>query len=226
MLAVGIRYLNGFVAASEADARDRPEWPPHPARIFMALAAAHFQTGQAPEERQALEWLESLPPPSLRAPAHAPRAVVTHYVPVNDKPGDKTNPPTAVIQSVPQLARDRQPRSFARAWLDEDRVYLVWPDAVAPEPVARALAALVTKVTRVGHSMSLVQMWIAAPEEAGEPNWIPDDERAEIHLRVPGPGLLADLERRYNEAAVETYAALLVAAEDGDAKTRRTAKKR
>ncbi|GIW39501.1 MAG: hypothetical protein KatS3mg076_0078 [Candidatus Binatia bacterium] len=69
MLALGIRYLNGFVAASETPMRARrPEWPPHPARVFMALAAAHFQTGADPSEREALLWLESLPPPALRAP--------------------------------------------------------------------------------------------------------------------------------------------------------------
>ncbi|MDR7592503.1 MAG: type I-U CRISPR-associated protein Csb2, partial [Armatimonadota bacterium] len=230
MLAFGIRYLNGFAAACEPHERqperERPEWPPHPARVFMALAAAHFQTGEDPDERRALEWLESLPAPSLRAPEHVPRAVVTHYVPVNDKPGNKTKPPTAVIQSVPQLARDRQPRTFARTWPDEDVVYLVWPEAVPEEPVARALTQLCAKVTRIGHSMSLVQMWMATSEEAGEPTWIPDEERAEIHLRVPSAGLLADLERRYNQVAVEAYAALLVAAEDGNAKTRRAAKRR
>lgn len=230
MLGLGIRYLNGFAAACEPHerepGRERPEWPPHPARVFMALAAAHFQTGQDPDERRALEWLESLPPPSLHAPPHAPRAIVTHYVPVNDKPGDRNNPPTAIIQSVPQLARNRQPRAFARAWLEGEVVYLFWPEAVADEPVARALSGLCAKVTRIGHSMSLVQMWLATPEEVREPNWIPDDERADIHLRVPGPGLLADLEDRYNGAAVEAYAALLVAAEDGDVTTRRAAKAR
>lgn len=227
MLALGIRYLNGFVAASEPDDRERPEWPPHPARVFMALAAAHFQTGADPDEREALRWLESLPPPALRAPEAAPRAVVTHYVPVNDKPGEVTKPPTAIIQSAPQLARDRQPRTFARAWLEDDAAYLVWPDAQADDATLGALASLCAKVTRIGHSMSLVQMWVARPEEVGEVNWVPDDERAELHLRVPGPGTLEDLERRYNAEAVETYASLLVAAEDDrDRRAQREAKKR
>jgi CRISPR-associated protein Csb2 len=230
MLAFGIRYLNGFAAACASHerqpGREQPEWPPHPARVFMALAAAYFQTGEDPGERRALEWLESLPAPLLRAAGHAPRAVVTHYVPVNDKPGDRQKPPIAVIQSIPQLARDRQPRTFPRTWPDEDVVYLVWPQVVPEEPVARALAQLCGKVTRIGHSMSLVQMWVATSEEVGEPNWIPDDERAEIYLRVPSAGLLADLERRYNQAAIEAYAALLVAKEDGDTKARQAARKR
>ena len=231
MLALGIRYLNGFVAACEPHERqpenERPEWPPHPARVFMALAAAHFQTGADPGEREALLWLESLPPPALRALGATPRKIVTQYVPVNDKAGEVTKPPTAIIQSAPQLARDRQPRTFARAWLDDDTVYLVWPDAGADEATLAALASLCAKVTRIGHSMSLVQMWIARPEEVGEVNWVPADEHAEIQLRVPGPGTLQDLERRYNAEAVGTYASLLLAAEDkGDGRIQRDAKKR
>jgi CRISPR-associated protein Csb2 len=193
----------------------------------MALAAAHFHTGSDPGERKALEWLESLPAPLLRAPAAFPRAAVTHYVPVNDKPGDRTKPPTAIIQSVPQLARDRQPRTFVRAWLEEETIYVIWPEAVAEEPVAEALQVLCGKVTRIGHSTSLVQMWVARPEEAVKPNWIPDDERMEVSLRVPWPGMLEDLERRYNAEAVEAYASLVVAAEDApDVNSRRAARKR
>jgi CRISPR-associated protein Csb2 len=227
MLALGIRYLNGFVVASEPDDRERPEWPPHPARVFMALAAAHFTTGADPAEREALLWLESLPPPALRAADEFPRKVVTHYVPVNDKPGEVTKPPTAIIQSAPQLFRDRQPRTFARAWLEEDTVYLIWPKAVAEPPVAAALQSLCAKVTRIGHSSSLVQMWVAGPNEVSEPTWVPDDERAETQLRVPGPGTLEDLKRRYNAEAVEAYTSLVLAAEDDrDKKAQRTARKR
>ncbi|HWP38057.1 MAG TPA: type I-U CRISPR-associated protein Csb2 [Gemmatimonadales bacterium] len=227
MFALGIQYLNGFVAACEAHerqpGRERPEWPPHPARVFMALAAAHFETGADPEERRALEWLEALPPPALRAPQATPRCVVAHYVPVNDKPGGGG----AAIQSVPQLTRERQERTFARAWLDADTVYLAWPGVAAEAPVARALAALARKVTRIGHSTSLVQMWLATPEEVSDVTWVPDDARAEVTLRVPGPGTLADLERRYNARAVETYASLKMAAEDGtDRNAQREAQRR
>jgi len=231
MLALGIRYLNGFVAACEPDARDpgreRAEWPPHPARVFMALAAAYFETGADPEERQALLWLERLPPPLLRASEAVPRAVVTHYVPVNDKPGDRVKPPTAVIQSIPQLARDRQARTFARAWPNDDAVYLAWPDVSVEQRIADALDRLCCKVTRLGHSMSLVQMWLAGPEEVGDVNWMPDDDRPETSLRVPGVGTLEDLERRYNAQTVERYAALVGAAEDDrDKRAQREARKR
>ncbi len=227
MLAFGIRYLNGFAAASEPDAHDRAEWPPHPGRVFMALAATHFQTGADPGEREALTWLEGLNrAPTIRADEHSQRALVTHFVPVNDKAGDRSKPPTATIQSAPQLARDRQPRTFARAFLESDTVYLAWPDVEAAEAIRNALEALCAKVTRIGHSSSLVQMWLATPDEVGEPNWLPDDDRAELYLRVAGSGTLEDLERRYNRVAVESFADLAVtAADDADKKAQKAARK-
>jgi len=227
MLAFGIRYLNGFSAASEPDSHERAEWPPHPGRVFMALAAAHFQTGANSEEREALRWMEVLDrAPTIRAPEHIQCALVTHFVPVNDKAGDKSKPPTAIIQSAPQLARDRQPRTFARAFLDSDTVYLSWPEVDPPRAIRRALETLCAKVTRIGHSSSLVQVWLAAGDEVGEPTWVPDDDHAELHLRVAGPGTIEDLERRYNRVAIETYSELKVtAADDADKKAQEVARK-
>lgn len=228
MLALGIRYLNGFVAATEPESHERAEWPPHPARVFMALAAAHFQTAGDAAEREALLWLEAQEEaPALRASGHLQRAVVTHYVPVNDKAGDVGRPPTAIIQSLPELARDRKERTFARAWLDEDTAYLVWPHA-EPSPAGReALKQLCAKVSRVGHSTSLVQMWVAADGEVGGIDWTPDELRGTLQLRVARPGTLAELERQYNAAAVEEYADLLITAEDDrDRRAQQAARRR
>jgi len=222
MLALGIRYLNGFVAASEPDSHDRPEWPPHPGRVFMALAAAHFETGADPTEREALEWLEAIQaPPRIQAGDATARAVVTHYVPVNDTAG----PARAILQSAPALTRDRQPRTFARAWLDDEVVHVCWPDADPPSAVREALGALCGKVTRIGHPMSLVQMWLASPEESLGGTWVPDGDRPEIQLRVAGPGTLDYLERCYNRAEVEHWGGLtVIAADDTDRKAQKAAK--
>jgi len=227
MLVFGIRYLNGFVAARTAPDDLEAEWPPHPGRVFMALAAAHFQTGADPLEREALLWLQSLEKdgepaaPSIVASAAVQRAVVTHFVPVNDKPG----PSKAVLQSAP-LTRDRQPRSFARAWLDEDFVYMVWPDARPSESIRKTLESLSAKVTRIGHSSSLVQMWIAGEDQICSPNWVPDEHRALIRLRVSPPGTLEYLERLFNGKALERYAELRVVVESvSDKRARTDAKK-
>lgn len=230
MLALGIQYLNGFAVATEPDTHDRVEWPPHPARVYMALVAAHFETGADPAEREALLWLEALDEaPSVRAGFHVEREPVTQYVPVNDKSG----PAKALLQTAP-LTRDRQPRTFARAFLEDDRVFMVWPSAEPPVRIRAALDALCTKVTRIGHSSSLVQMWLADDDEIlpaqAEPDeekaavWVPDDERATVYLRVAGAGTLAELERLYNGGAIESYLDMLVAeAEALDKKDRRKA---
>lgn len=226
MLALGIRYLNGFVAARPHPS-EPVEWPPHPGRVFMALAAAHFHTGMEPVEREALQWLqgdrEPRRAPAIRASEAVRRAVVEHFVPVNDeaiwtKKGEKKKPPPP-LQSAAGIIRTRQARTLARAWLDDDTVYLAWQDADPPKNIRLALDALCAKVTRIGHSSSLVQMWVAEPDEVGEPNWVPHDDHALIHLRVAGPGTIEDLERRYNLKAIEAFAALQLAAGDDSNET-------
>lgn len=223
MLAFGIRYLNGFVAASEPDSHDRPEWPPHPGRVFMALAAAHFETGADSAERAALEWIEKLEAsPSFHGGEARTRALVTQYVPVNDKVG----PAKAILQSAPALTRDRQPRAFARAWLDDETVYICWPQAEPPQTIQEALESLCRKVTRIGHSASLVQMRVASPDEVTDPTWVPDRERPEIHLRMAGSGTLAYLEHCYNRSDVERWGDLVLSASDtSDEERQRTSKR-
>lgn len=224
MLAFGIRYLNGFVVASEPDSYERPEWPPHPGRVFMALAAAHFETGADPAEREALKWLEKLESaPCIRASDASARALVTHYVPVNDTAG----PAKAILQSAPALTRDRQERTFARAWLDDEVVYMFWPEAEPPDATLGALGPLCGKVTRIGHSASFVHMWLASLDEIKDPNWVPDVASAEIHLRVIGPGSLAYLERCFNRKEVERWGDLMVIASDeADKKAQKAAKEK
>ena len=67
MFALGIHYLNGWAMATHPADRESPEWPPHPDRVFMALAAAYFETDEDPAEWDALNWLEKQPPPQVVA---------------------------------------------------------------------------------------------------------------------------------------------------------------
>jgi CRISPR-associated protein Csb2 len=192
MIAIGIRYLTGYAAAADRG-RDQVEWPPHPGRVFMALAAAHFESEAAPAERSALEWLERAdPPPALCAGAAFARTVMEAYVPVNDS--------CAAI-----LNRSRQLRKFFRARLEDDTVYLVW-SLEPPQDLRAALSALCARVTRVGHSSSLVQMWVVEnADDVPECNWILSDGGQERRLRVPGRGTLRELELAFNQAARDDY---------------------
>jgi CRISPR-associated protein Csb2 len=241
MLAFGIRYLNGFVAARTTPDDRQAEWPPHPARIFMALVAAHFLTDadekERARERDALLWLQSLERngepavPSIIASDALHRTVVTHYVPVNDhNDGYKIKNKKIVV--FPEIGfagvrRERQDRTFARAWLTDDKVFFLWPGAEPDGATRSGLESLCGKVTRIGHSSSLVQMWVANEHEIGEPNWVPDENRAIIRLRIAPPGTLEYLAQRFNGEAVERFASLTVVGEDSsDKKRQKEAKKR
>jgi CRISPR-associated protein Csb2 len=182
MIALGIRYLCGYSAATNL-ARERSEWPVHSGRVFMAMAAAHYETGALPEERTALRWIEAQNPPALRAGGCRERTAVKTYVPVNDS-------------SDGIVARSRQERMLRKAWLEDDHAYLIWQED-PPEDVRRALNALCHKVTRIGHSSSLVQMWVVEPGAEPEPNWLPD-ERGPERMRVCSMGSLESFDAALN----------------------------
>jgi CRISPR-associated protein Csb2 len=221
MLALGIRYLQGIAVGSHGE-HGRVEWPPHPARVFMAMVAAHYQTGANAAERAALLWLEALPdPPEIHAPEAEPCKTVTHFVPVNDKAG----PSKAIMHSLPVM-RDRQPRIFARASLASDTVVLCWRSA-EPTPEQRAaLAAVCAKVTRVGHSTSLVQMRLAEAVPSDLQRWVVDEKQSTHLLRIPKAGTLEELDRAFNGEAILRYESLLIAIEDAPTKKAVTAAKK
>ena len=223
MLALGIRYLTGYAVATDVSSREQAEWPPHPARVFMALAAAHFETGEDAGERTALEWLEEQSPPAMKAANAHRRDVVRHYVPVNDpelptKVKADAKPATikAGLGVLPQY-RLRQPRVFPRARPHEDAVYLLWREATPHAEHLAALDRLCGKVIRIGHSSSLVQMWVE--DSPLEPNWLPDD-MGSLHLRIMGAEGLKYLKSQFNADAVVAYADLedRMASAEGKAK--------
>ncbi len=197
MAAIAIRYLNGWAMATDSADRERAEWPPHPDRVFMALAAAHFETDGDDGEREALRWLEEQDAPGMWASEANDRTVVTTYVPVNDTPSlnrRQRRAPSgqqmrAGLQLLPET-RSRQPRQFPVAIPLDPTVYLVWPEE--PPPGVRAgLESLCGKMVRVGHSASLVQAWVEDAPPA--PNLVRTDGVAHHYMRVPGPGRLEHL---------------------------------
>ena len=201
MIAIGIRHLNGWSMASDSADRNRPEWPPHPDRIFMALAAAHFETGGDVSEQAALHWLERQAAPGMWASEATHRHTTTAYVPVNDsaplsrRPGRAPSPQQVHtgLQLLPEN-RPRQARQFPVAIPRDPTVYLVWPADPPPE-VREGLESLCGKVIRVGHSASLVQAWVE--DAPPDPNLIPTEGLARHPLRVSGPGRLDHLTAQY-----------------------------
>ncbi len=243
--AIEVNLLTGRYVATYHNDRRSGEWPPHPARLFSALVATWAEDGGNPEEREALEWLENQGPPGIAASSAVHRAVVSHFVPVNDASvlglslqanryskiaalvdrldevfsdsGGEVNEEVSRLQD--QLARERdvedqvgtvgntpessaeemlperrrkQARTFPQVAPDDPRVTYIWQGG-APESVCESLDRLLGRVTRLGHSSSLVSCKVTAdsPEATLRPGG------PGRNLRTVSRGQLAELERRY-----------------------------
>lgn len=187
MLGIAWQYLTGNAAAAHVTNRQEPEWPPHPDRVFQALVASWGDRGEAADERAALEWIEQLGEPEVAAPladTAQPAGARKVYVPVNDKLADT-------------LDRIRKERFFPSTLVGDDICALRWPDTHAGTH-HDALEKLARGVTRVGHSTSLVRMWIESDPPPAR--WIPAraGRFADVQLRVAEPGRLASLVRDYD----------------------------
>ena len=204
MLALAMRYLNGWsMAAADGARKEQAEWPPHPDRVFMALAAAWFETGEDREEGAALRWLEALPPPAIAASGAEHRTIVTSYVPVNDDGGGRKSSPKTEVDKLRNRGlallpehRLRQPRGFPVAIPHDPTARLIWPDADSNGHHA-GLERLAAKVTHVGHSASFVQAWVERDCDAAV-DWEPTEGIATFRARVPSDGSLDRLARACN----------------------------
>lgn len=208
-LTIGWEYLTGYCVATDPASRQRAEWPPHPGRVFMALAAAWFETGEDPSEGKALRWLEKLGDPELMLPSTKdvfPRDVVDVYVPVNDRADAHDQPDKKKRATIhPHLGsvaigRSRQARTFPCTWVGESPCFLHWPNAIDVEAHRSALDRLCGKVTRIGHSSSLVRMWLVEDDRAPQQSevWVQDDGLPDLQVRGLLGGMLDMLDRQFN----------------------------
>lgn len=191
MTAIEVTFLTGRYVATAHDARDETEWPPHPARLYSAMVAAWADSDQA--ERSALEWLETQPPPNITASEADERRVVRHFVPVNDKisSGKDLNKVSEVLPK----GRVKKPRYFPSVTPRDPIVTYAWPQK-APIEVSEVLDSLLERVTRLGHSSSLVscRRLQSRPPAA---NYVPDDDSRMLRLRWVKKGQLRELKQLY-----------------------------
>jgi CRISPR-associated protein Csb2 len=180
MLALEVEFLLGRYSASDYRHRDRPEWPPHPARLFSALTAALYQSGFGAPARAALLWLEVQAPPQICAPEAYRQAATTAFVPVNDPAADYL--PSRI---------ERQPRAFPSMVPERPAVHFVWPDARPDAALLAFLQQIARAVTYLGGSRSPVRVRVCDAPPA--PVWVPDEAGALV-LRVPARGRLEQLE--------------------------------
>src|SRR6266540_3900053 len=132
MLTLEVEFLTGVSVAATPNRREEPEWPPHPDRLFQALVAAWGRSDEPlSDERAALEWLETLPAEDIviSAPSAHRRGVATVFVPPND--ARTTKDPAKSIRVIPELRKNRQPRTFPAVIpaAEPPLVHYTWPNA-------------------------------------------------------------------------------------------------
>ena len=167
MLAIEVEYLTGRAVATNRQARNEPEWPPHPQRLFSALVAAMHECEFGDDARHALIWLESQQPPDLAVSKAAARVRPETYVPINDSNAQivlnrrkRTLKFMPAIDPAFAIGRDRKERHFPTVKPDDPVVQFIWTDIDKGELKRHraALAALCEAVPYLGHSSSLVRV--------------------------------------------------------------------
>ena len=196
-LVLEVEFLTGVYRGALSPASDVPDWPPQPDRVFSALVSAWASRGERAEERNALEWLERAPVPTVYASEHAVRPAPACYVP----PNDFRSPPNALdrqkwyrdflacgkrppdkggyrklwqqaLSTYPEY-RQRKERRFPATRPDDPILAIVWPEDPGPER-CEALDGIARDVGYLGHSASLVRCRFRRndsmrPPESGTP---------------------------------------------------------
>jgi len=232
---ISVRFVTDRCVTTRVDSREAPEWPPHPGRLFMALAATFFETdGESPvkeAEKRALEWLCSLPAPRIKAVDAETRTTVTFYVPVNDA----AQPNKSMLQSAPGMPRSRQPRTFPTAIplrsMDDDPisadVSYEWACGATTGEHLPAIERLCRNLVRIGHSSSLVLAWVDTGNGvSGDGVWEPNDERPEVMYRIAVDGELQRLSEACRAEEIELFADLASEIESTKGKEQKAAKER
>lgn len=110
------------------------------------------------------------------------------------QPGKDSREARATAHAVLPSTRPRQPRTFPVVTPAEPVCHLVWPQAEPTPEQLVALDALAARVTRLGHSSSLVCARFV--RESPQPTWEPDDNGTQV-LRTVAEGQLRQLEQEY-----------------------------
>ena len=176
-LAIDIELLTGTYEAGLGD--ERAEWPPHPARLFCALAAQARSEG----EREALRWLERQGAPEVLAP-EASASVLRGYVPTNAIERRRTG--------GAYLARTNGGRAWPRALPAAPGFRFAWDEATPDSATLERLRALAARIAYVGRPAGMVLARVstgASPAPGGLRRFVPTPEGPHL-LRIPYPGYL------------------------------------
>jgi len=202
MFAIEVALRFGrYDAALGGAGRVAPEWPPHPARVFMALVAS----AESDPDFDALRWLERCPPPEIHACGLTDvREVVEQRFVVTNQTFDPSKKKGEKRSSGNQhhVARTNGVRVRSGVVVGEPTFALVWPDATPPHDEGRALARLARAVPYVGRSSCEARVRVL-DTPTGRDGWrryLPAGlDEPGVPLRVPYVGFTDALRRAYTD---------------------------
>lgn len=193
-LSIVVRLCRGRYEAGGERPSD-PEWPPHPARVFCALAAS----ADTDADWSALRWLESQPSPQVWADAvdrtYAGR--VRAYVVEN------ATSPRGGNLNWPGRNNGLRTRSFTTPVTESFAV--VWPQADPPPEILTRIRSLVRNVPYVGRASGAAEVTAFGDLPERSPAWMTytpahlGDPAASLLLRVPYRGYTTELEAAYQD---------------------------
>jgi len=179
-----------------------PEWPPSPLRLFQALVAAAAARWNERQRlvyaKPALEWLEAQAPPLVVAAAGLTSDVRTQFY-VPDNTADLLVP--QFKRGVVDATSKRTEKVVRPTHLSGDAVHYLYP--LPPEgcPHLEVLKAAARSITHLGWGIDMVagDAAVISQEEADQ---LPGHRWRVVQsggspLRVPNPGTLVDLMRKY-----------------------------
>jgi CRISPR-associated protein Csb2 len=208
-LTLSLQFPAGRYVAASWGNRDEVEWPPHPARLCLALIDVLHKCGNADQSRDALAWLFRQPPPAIVIPArHLAEEQLLDGIFVPQNP--------SVAEGI---KHPRKQRSFPAVFLDSDAptVFFHWPKAEMTAQLKDSLSLLVASLPRFGHSSSLVVASVSQDSPPLGDDWrliIPFDldnpGSPEFRLRINWDGLLESTEAAYDAKGREEEMAKLI----------------
>ena len=196
MLSIRAEFLTGRYVAADPYKHDRPEWPPHPGRLFAAMASVYFEGHKNDYERSALEWLEGCKPPSISYKEKFQRETVRYFVPINDNKEYFTSGQVSLGTIELRGGRLHKDRTFPTTVAGFDPVTFVW-DGVDASSHVQYLRTICSRVHRLGHSSSIVHLTVDENTRDVEPSLIPNT-RGEYKIRWVSPGTLDQFEAAYH----------------------------
>ncbi len=192
-LVIGVRWHQGRYHGTGP-------WPPSPARLFQALVAGvGLRAEWSQEDTDAFEWLERLDPPVIAVPPHVDGQRFREFLPNNDL--------DAVGGDPRNIAKIRGATKDVRPVLFDERLPMLYAwslDSGNDGPVDYVLTAA-SFLFQLGCGRDMAWAWAEVMSkdalertllEYSGPIFRPARE-GRTSLRVPTPGSLESLHRRY-----------------------------